>query len=71
MLRLLQFGSGPHKCIGYDYAIMHIAAVIGTASVTMDWTHELTPKSDGIKIVATIFPEDDCHLSFRPANLQA
>jgi len=65
----LVFGSGPHKCIAYDYAIMHIAAVIGTASVTMDWTHKLTPESNDIKIVATIFPQDDCHLAFKPANL--
>jgi len=48
---------------------MHIAAVIGTASVTMDWTHKLTPESNDIKIVATIFPQDDCHLAFKPANL--
>jgi len=60
----LVFGSGPHKCIGYDYAIMHIAAVIGTASIRMDWKHHTTPESDEIKIVATIFPKDDCFLSF-------
>lgn len=63
----LVFGSGPHKCIGYDYAIMHIAAVIGTASIKMDWKHTLTEESDEIKIVATIFPKDDCHLTFTEA----
>lgn len=67
----LVFGAGPHKCIGYDYVYMHMAAVLGTASVKMDWKHKLTPKSDDIKIIATIFPEDDCLLQFKQANLEA
>jgi len=65
----LVFGSGPHKCIAYDYAMMHIGAVIGTASIKMDWTHKLTPDSDKIKIIATIFPQDDCLLQFKPAQI--
>ena len=44
-----QFGSGPHKCVAYDYALMHIGAVIGTASVHMDWHHQVTPLSNEIK----------------------
>lgn len=67
----LVFGSGPHKCIGYDYAVMHIAAVIGTASVLLDWHHKLTPESDQIKLIAGIFPKDDCLLRFTDANIQA
>ncbi|KAK9897780.1 cytochrome P450 [Cystobasidium minutum MCA 4210] len=65
----LVFGSGPHKCIAYDYAVMHIAAVIGSAALRLDWRHERTPKSDEIKIIATIFPEDDCLLQFTPADI--
>lgn len=47
--RDVQFGSGPHKCIAYDYAVMHIGAVIGSAALRMDWTHELTKDSNNIK----------------------
>lgn len=64
----MQFGSGPHKCIAYDYAVMHIAAVIGSAALSLNWRHERTDKSDEIKIIATIFPEDDCLLQFTPAD---
>ena len=31
---------------------MHLAAVIGTASVMMDWNHERTELSDEIKVIA-------------------
>jgi C-22 sterol desaturase len=65
----VQFGSGPHKCIAYDYAMMHIAAVIGSAALRLDWTHKLTETSDNIKIIATLFPEDDCLLQFKPADI--
>ncbi|GAA94222.1 uncharacterized protein L969DRAFT_93604 [Mixia osmundae IAM 14324] len=65
----LVFGSGPHRCIGQEYAQLHMTAVFGTASVLMNWQHELTPESDKIKIIATIFPQDECRLKFtaRPA----
>lgn len=65
----LVFGSGPHKCIAYDYAVMHIAAVIGSAALRLDWRHQRTNESDEIKIIATIFPKDDCLLQFTPADI--
>lgn len=42
----LVFGSGPHKCIGIEYALMNIAICLGNAAVMMNWDHELTPESD-------------------------
>jgi C-22 sterol desaturase len=51
----LVFGSGPHKCIGLEYATMTIALVLGIASVTFDWAHELTPESHKIEYVAFFF----------------
>lgn len=39
-------------------------AMIGKACVEMDWKHEVTPDSEEIKIFATIFPKDDCLLTF-------
>lgn len=41
----LVFGSGPHKCIGIEYATMHIALDLANASVMMDWEHDRTPES--------------------------
>jgi C-22 sterol desaturase len=46
------FGSGPHKCVGQQYAFMHLTATLGTASVLLDWHHERTPDSDEIQVVA-------------------
>jgi len=62
----LVFGAGPHKCIGYEYALMHIAMVLGTASVLMDWEHRITEDSSKVEIIATIFPKDGCLLKFTP-----
>lgn len=60
------WGSGPHKCIGVQYASMHLAAVIGSASVLMDWEHDKTPESDEAQVLCTLFPKDGLRLKFRP-----
>ncbi|KAE8543400.1 hypothetical protein D1P53_000109 [Cryptococcus gattii VGV] len=62
----LVWGSGPHKCIGGQYASMHLAATLGTASVLMDWKHERTELSDEVQVIAAIFPKDHCLLKFTP-----
>ncbi|WWD21091.1 hypothetical protein CI109_105572 [Kwoniella shandongensis] len=62
----LVWGSGPHKCIGGQYASMHLAATLGTASVLMDWHHERTDLSDEVQVIAAIFPKDHCRLKFTP-----
>lgn len=51
----LIFGSGPHKCIGVEYALMNIAICLGNAAVMMDFEHEVTPQSNEIECVQT-FP---------------
>ncbi|KAI8997267.1 cytochrome P450 [Pilobolus umbonatus] len=60
------FGNGPHHCLGKEYAIMHLMAVIGQAAVQLDWTHTRTDISDDISIFATIYPQDGCIMSFKP-----
>ncbi|KAF9454987.1 cytochrome P450 sterol C22-desaturase [Macrolepiota fuliginosa MF-IS2] len=62
----LVFGSGPHKCIGLEYAQMNIALVLATAVVMMNFEHELTPLSNKVEIIATIFPKDGCCLRLTP-----
>ncbi|KAI0344071.1 cytochrome P450 [Trametopsis cervina] len=62
----LTFGSGPHKCIGLEYAMMNIGLVLADAAVMMNWEHVVTPQSEKVKIIATIFPQDGCLLKFTP-----
>jgi C-22 sterol desaturase len=50
---------------------MHIAAVIGSAALSLDWRHEITDQSEEIKIIATIFPQDECLLQFTPVDVTA
>ncbi|KAL4887918.1 cytochrome P450 [Aspergillus ambiguus] len=62
----LVFGTGPHYCLGQNYATLNLMAMIGKASMEMNWEHTPTPQSEDIKVFATIFPQDDCLLTFRP-----
>ncbi|KAJ3575894.1 hypothetical protein NP233_g788 [Leucocoprinus birnbaumii] len=64
----LVFGSGPHKCIGLEYAQMNIALTLATAVTMMNFEHEITPLSEKVEIIATIFPKDGCHLRLSPRN---
>lgn len=52
----LVFGTGPHYCLGQTYATYNLMAMIGKASMELDWKHEITPSSEEIKVFATIFP---------------
>ncbi|KAF2750223.1 cytochrome P450 61 [Sporormia fimetaria CBS 119925] len=60
----LVFGTGPHYCLGQVYAQANLMLMIGKASMLLDWKHTITPKSEEIKVFATIFPMDDCLLTF-------
>jgi len=62
----LVFGTGPHYCLGQEYAQHNLALMIGKASMELDWVHHETPLSEEIKVFATIFPKDDCPLTFAP-----
>jgi sterol 22-desaturase len=55
---------------------MHLVMCLGKASLFLDWDHKVTDVSDNIRyhlrikvvttrIFATIFPQDDCLLTFR------
>ncbi|KAH8120499.1 cytochrome P450 sterol C22-desaturase [Phellopilus nigrolimitatus] len=62
----LVFGSGPHRCIGVEYTLMNMAICLSNAAMLMEWEHELTPESEEIEMIATLFPKDGCRLKFRP-----
>ncbi|KAG6041673.1 hypothetical protein E4U41_002947 [Claviceps citrina] len=60
----LVFGTGPHYCLGQVYAQLNLALFLGKASCQLKWKHHATPASEEIKVFATIFPKDDCPLTF-------
>ena len=60
----LVFGTGPHHCLGQTYAQLNLMAMIGKASMELNWIHYPTSLSEKIKVFATIFPMDDCLLTF-------
>ncbi|KAJ7630563.1 cytochrome P450 sterol C22-desaturase [Roridomyces roridus] len=62
----LVWGAGPHRCIGLEYAGMNIALVLGIAAMMFDWEHEVTPLTDEVEIIATLFPKDGCKMKFTP-----
>src|SRR2546423_1111365 len=53
----LVFGTGPHYCLGQTYAQLNLMAMIGKASMELDWVHHPTPISEDIEVFATIFPQ--------------
>ncbi len=53
----LVFGHGTHYCLGQHYAQLNLMAMIGKASMHLNWTHQVTPLSEKIKVFATIFPQ--------------
>ena len=57
----LVFGTGPHYCLGQTYAQLNLMAMIGKASMHLDWVHHATPLSEDIKVFATIFPQVSIH----------
>ncbi|ODV89000.1 hypothetical protein CANCADRAFT_58045 [Tortispora caseinolytica NRRL Y-17796] len=65
----LVFGTGPHVCIGQNYVMINLVGMIGKAVLEMDWEHTVTDKSEDVRVFATIFPDDDCILKFRPSKL--
>ena len=53
----LVFGTGPHYCLGQQYAQLNLALMVGKASrMYLDWVRHPTPLSEEIKVFATIFP---------------
>lgn len=53
----LVFGTGPHYCLGQQYAQLNLQGMIGMASMLLDWEHYPTPQSEEIQVFATIFPK--------------
>lgn len=53
----LVFGAGPHQCVAQTYATTNLMAMIGKASLHLNWEHHVTPLSEEIKVFACLFPQ--------------
>ncbi|KAF2479697.1 ERG5, C-22 sterol desaturase [Neohortaea acidophila] len=62
----LVFGTGPHYCLGQNYAILNLMLLLHKVSSVLEWDHTITDQSEEIRVFATIFPMDDLLLTFRP-----
>lgn len=52
----LVFGAGSHDCLARRYVPLYMAAMIGKASLELDWIHHATEKSEEIRVFACLFP---------------
>jgi len=61
-MNFLVFGAGPHKCLGYEYAMLHLLAFTALFSTSVDFEKIPTPNGDGFVYGPTIYPADGCIL---------
>ncbi|KAF7122629.1 hypothetical protein CNMCM5793_000654 [Aspergillus hiratsukae] len=61
----LVFGAGPHDCLARRYVPLSMAGMVGKGALELDWEHHPTPKSEEIRVFATLFPMDGCQLVFK------
>lgn len=60
----LVFGTGPHYCLGQQYAVLNLILLLHKLSAEFEWHHTVTPQSEEIRVFATIFPMDNLLLTF-------
>lgn len=52
----LVFGAGAHDCLARRYVPLSMAGMLGKAVLELDWEHHATPRSEEIRVFATLFP---------------
>jgi sterol 22-desaturase len=52
----LVFGAGAHDCLARRYVPLTMAHMMGKAALEMDWVHHATPRSEEVRVFATLFP---------------
>lgn len=68
----LVFGVGPHRCVGYNYAINHLTVYLALLAKNMKWERTLTPKSHQIMYLPTLYPWDClCTFEYREGRTKA
>ncbi|KAG5498858.1 hypothetical protein JKF63_03147 [Porcisia hertigi] len=62
--QFLTFGVGPHRCVGYNYAINHLTVFLALFAHHTQWQRTRTPDSDKILYLPTLYPHD-CLITWR------
>ena len=60
----LAFGTGPHKCVGYNYAIQHLTAFLAILAAETEWIRATKADSDVVSYLPTLYPHD-CKVQFQ------
>ncbi|KAK6849517.1 hypothetical protein PG995_013350 [Apiospora arundinis] len=61
---LARFRRRGHDCLARSYVPLQMAHMIGKAALDIDFVHHATPRSEEIRVFATLFPMDGCQLVF-------
>lgn len=56
--QFIPFGAGPHRCVGYNYAINHLAVFLTVIAQNSSWVRTRTASSDKIMYLPTLYPHD-------------